>query len=303
MRREISTVCIVGLGSMGHGVAQLCAASGLDVTAIDTTQAAVDKGIAAIQKSVNMVSGKAVKKGKMTEAEAATSVEDTMGRIKGSTNIEDSANCDLIIEAIVEDMKIKVPLYENLGKVAKPEAIFATNTSSYSVSEMAAASGRPDKVVGLHYFNPVQIMKLVEVISTPTSDPAVVEKVMEFVKKTGKTAVSCGDTPGFIVNRLLVPYIVQGIGMVARGDATPEAIDTAMMLGTGHPMGPITLSDYVGNDINLACMQGWQEKYPDDPAFINPDAMALLEEMVADGKLGRKTGQGFYKWEGNRKVE
>lgn len=303
MRREISTVCVVGLGSMGHGVAQLCASSGLNVTAVDTTQAAVDKGIGAIQKSVNMVSGKAVKKGKMTEAEAATSVEDTMGRIKGSTNIEDAADCDLIIEAIVEDMKIKVPFYENLGQIAKPEAIFATNTSSYSVTEMAAASGRPDKVVGLHYFNPVQIMKLVEVISTPDSDPAVVEKVMEFVKKTGKTAVSCGDTPGFIVNRLLVPYIVQGIGMVARGDATPEAIDTAMMLGTGHPMGPITLSDYVGNDINLACMQGWQDKYPDDPAFKVPEAMALLEEMVAAGKLGRKTGQGFYKWEGNRKVE
>jgi 3-hydroxyacyl-CoA dehydrogenase len=302
MRREISTVGVVGLGSMGHGVAQLCAAAGLEVTAVDTTQAAVDKGVGAIQKSVTMLGGKAVKKGKMTEAEAATSIEDTMGRVKGSTNIEDVASCDLIIEAIIEDMTIKVPFYENLGRIAKPDSIFATNTSSYSVSEMAAASGRPEKMVGLHYFNPVQIMKLVEVISTPESDPAVVAKVMDFVKKTGKTAVSCGDTPGFIVNRLLVPYIVQGIAMVARGDATPEAVDTAMMLGAGHPMGPITLSDYVGNDINLACMKGWKENYPDNPAFEVPEAMALLEEMVADGKLGRKTGQGFYKWEGNKRV-
>ena len=157
-------------------------------------------------------------------------------------------------------------------------------------------------MVWLHYFNPVQIMKLVEVVSTEHTTPAVLDAVVAFVDKTGKTPVKCGDTPGFIVNRLLVPYITQAVAMVARGDAEPEAVDTAMMLGAGHPMGPITLSDYVGNDINLACMQGWREAYPDDPAFDIPEGIALLEKMVAEGKLGRKTGQGFFKWEGNKKV-
>lgn len=256
----------------------------------------------AIESSLNLVNGKAAKKGKITESEAESKTLETISRITGTTEIEKAADCDLIIEAIVEDMSIKIPFYENLGKIAKPDAIFATNTSSYSVEEMAVASGRPSQMVGLHYFNPVQIMKLVEIISTKHSDPSVVEKVVEFVKKTGKVGVQCGDTPGFIVNRLLVPYIVQGIAMVARGDATPEAVDTAMCLGAGHPMGPITLSDYVGNDINLACMTGWMEKYPDDPAFQVPEAMELLEKMVAEGKLGRKTGQGFYKWEGNKRV-
>jgi len=255
-----------------------------------------------IEKSLTMLNGKAAKKGKISESKALSMTSETMGRIKGTTELEDAADCDLIIEAIVEDMAIKIPFYENLGKIAKADAILATNTSSYSVEEMAVASGRPSQMVGLHYFNPVQLMKLVEIISTEHTDPSVTEKVVEFVKKTGKVGVQCGDTPGFIVNRLLVPYIVQGIAMVARGDATPEAVDTAMCLGAGHPMGPITLSDYVGNDINLACMTGWKEKYPDNPAFDVPEAMELLEKMVAEGKLGRKTGQGFYKWEGNKKV-
>jgi len=304
LQRNISgTIGVVGAGgSMGHGVVQLAASSGYNVVAVEMNGDALERGMGAIEKSLTMLNGKAAKKGKITEDEASTLTSETMARIKGTTELEDAADCDLIIEAIVEDMSIKIPFYENLGKIAKADAILATNTSSYSVEEMAVASGRPSQMVGLHYFNPVQLMKLVEIISTEHSDPAVVEKVVEFVKKTGKVGVQCGDTPGFIVNRLLVPYIVQGIAMVARGDATPEAVDTAMCLGAGHPMGPITLSDYVGNDINLACMTGWKEKYPDNPAFDVPEAMELLEKMVAEGKLGRKTGEGFYKWEGNKKV-
>merc|ERR1719498_422720 len=146
-------------------------------------------------------------------------------------------------------------------------------------------------------------MKLVEIVSTDHTDPSVVEKVSAFVAKTGKTGVPCGDTPGFIVNRLLVPYIVQGVAMVARGDAKPDDIDLAMRLGAGYPMGPITLSDYVGNDINLAVMKGWVDRYPDDPSFQCPEALELLEKMVAENKLGRKTGQGFYKWEGNKRAD
>jgi 3-hydroxyacyl-CoA dehydrogenase len=237
----------------------------------------------------------------MSENDAEKYVNETLHRIEGQADLGAVKDCDLVIEAIVEDLDIKKSFYKDLASI-NANGTLATNTSSFPVGEMAAAGGCADRMVGLHYFNPVQVMKLVEVISLPETERARTDAVLDFCRATGKTAVECGDTPGFVVNRLLVPYIVQGIALVARGDATPEAVDTAMRLGAGHPMGPITLSDYVGNDINLACMEGWQKAHPGNPAFDVPEAMALLKEMVADGKLGRKTGHGFYKWEGNKPV-
>ena len=224
-----------------------------------------------------------------------------MGKISTATDIAEANDVDLVVEAIVENLPIKLDFFERLGKIMPEDTILASNTSSFPISELAEASGRPNMVCGLHYFNPVQIMKLVEIVETPTTDNAVIDRVTRFVEKTGKTGVPCKDTPGFIVNRLLVPYIVSAVGMLARGDAKADDIDTAMRLGAGMPMGPITLSDYVGNDISLAVMQGWVERFPDNPQFQIPEAMQLLEDMVAANKLGRKTGQGFYEWEGNKR--
>lgn len=300
---DIQTVGVVGMGSMGHGVAQLCAQAGYNVVVTDASQKGLDHGMDAIHKSLQHAAARNVKKGVMEEAAANDQAEETMARISAGaelTHVTDSS--DLIIEAIIENLDIKLEFFKNLGGMANDNAIIATNTSSFSVTEMADASGVASRFCGLHYFNPVQIMKLVEVISTEHTDPAVITSVNEFVGKTGKVAVSCGDTPGFIVNRLLVPYLAQGVGILARGDATAADIDTAMRLGAGHPMGPITLSDYVGNDITLSCMKGWIEKFPDDPSFQVPEAIAMLEEMVAAGNLGRKSGQGFYAWEGNKCV-
>lgn len=269
--------------------------------AVDLHEESLTKGLNAIEKSLKSSAARKVAKGTLDEAAADEAMNATLERITGSTDLGYVCeNADLVIEAIVEDMNVKLPFFKELGNSCHENAILATNTSSFSVTEMAEASGVPERVVGLHYFNPVQVMKLVEIIHTDHSSPDVLEAVNAFTLKTGKVPVSCGDTAGFIVNRLLVPYIAQGIAMLARGDASAEDIDTAMRLGAGHPMGPITLSDYVGNDINLAVMKGWVRRYPTDPAFMNPEGLQLLEEMVEQNLLGRKTGQGFYKWDGNK---
>jgi len=298
---KIETVGVVGMGSMGHGVAQLCAEAGYNVVVCDLQDDNLNKGLAAIEKSLTSAAARNVKRGKMDEDAAQEHMTNSLERITGSTDLGHvTENSDLIIEAIIEDMNVKLPFFKELGETCKPDAILATNTSSFSVTEMAEASGIPERVCGLHYFNPVQVMKLVEIVHTDHTSADTLVSINEFVNQTGKTPVSCGDTAGFIVNRLLVPYIAQGVAMLARGDATAEDIDTAMMLGAGHPMGPITLSDYVGNDINLAVMKGWVRKYPSDPAFMNPQGIELLESMVENNMLGRKTGQGFYRWEGNK---
>ena len=299
---EVKKVAVVGLGSMGHGVAQLCASSGYDVVAVDLSQDVVDHSMKAIEGSLMKLSQKKAAKagtdGTDEEAEARAS----LARITTSTDVNAVADCDLVIEAIVENLPIKLDFFENLGKITGDNTILASNTSSFPITKMAEASGVENRVCGIHYFNPVQLMKLVEVVSTEHTDDQVTSTMVDFVKKTGKVPVTCGDTPGFIVNRLLVPYIAQGVALLARGDATAEDIDTAMRLGAGYPMGPITLSDYVGNDINLAVMEGWMEAEPDNPAFQIPEGVELLRQMVAENKLGRKTGQGFYKWEGNKRA-
>ena len=202
---------------MGHGIVQVAAQGGFQVVAFEADQGALDKGLGRIEKSLSKLSAKNVEKGKMTEDQAAAWAKKTRGAIQGSTDKKDLADCDLVVEAIVENLDIKKSLFKELGALVKPSGIFASNTSSFPVMEMAAASGRPDKFVGLHFFNPVQLMRLVEVVRTDKTDPAAFEAAKAFGKACGKTAVACKDTPGFVVNRLLVPYMVQAINMLDAG--------------------------------------------------------------------------------------
>ena len=248
------TMGVIGLGLMGHGICQVAAASGIHqkVVAFEQEQMYLDRGRDRIEKSIS----KLVAKEKMTQEAADT----TLGKIQWTTDMQDLAQTDFIVEAVIENMDLKRDLYTNLGQVCKPETIFASNTSSLSITEMAQFSGRPQNFVGVHFFNPVQIMKLVEVISTKQTDPAVFDRAHRWVKDIGKVPVSCGDTPGFIVNRLLVPALMQAMLMVDRGDASIKDIDISLQLGAGHPMGPLHLSDYIGLDTCLFIVKGWTEK-------------------------------------------
>jgi len=295
---NIEKVGVVGCGLMGHGIAQVASQGGCDVVVVETEQAFLDKGLGRVEKSVRKLARKAVEKGKRSEEEANACADATLARIRGTLDRRDLADRDLVVDAIVENLDAKKQLFRDLGAICKPETIFGSNTSSFPIGEMAQASGRPTRFVGLHFFNPVQLMRLVEVVRTDETEDEVFAAARGFGEACGKTPVGCKDTPGFVVNRLLVPYMVQALRMLERGDATKEDIDTAMQLGCGHPMGPLTLTDYVGLDTTLFILQGWHERYPDEPAFAVPEVLAT---MVAEGKLGRKTGEGFYKWEGDKK--
>jgi 3-hydroxyacyl-CoA dehydrogenase len=295
---QVNKVGVVGCGLMGHGIAQVAAQAGLQVVVVESKKEFLDSGLARIDKSLAKLSEKAVEKGKTPEqakAEAAA----TRGRITGSLANKDLADCDLVIEAIVEDLPAKKKLFAELGKVCKKDTILASNTSSFPIAEMAEASGRPQRFVGLHFFNPVQLMKLVEVVRTAKTDENVFASARSFGETVGKVPVACKDTPGFVVNRLLVPYMTQALQMLERGDATKEDIDAAMQHGCGYPMGPITLTDYVGLDTTLSILEGWVARFPKEPAFAIPE---ILRRKVAEKKLGRKSGEGFYKWQGDKKV-
>jgi len=296
---QIRRVGVVGCGLMGHGIAQVSAQGGCEVTVVEADSAALEKGIRRIESSLAKLAEKAVEKGKQTREEADASVRETRARIRSSRELADLGDRDLVVEAIVENLDAKCELFSELGSICKPEAILASNTSSFPIREMAQASGRPARVVGLHFFNPVQLMKLVEVVRTPETDDDVFAAARAFGEACGKVPVSCKDTPGFVVNRLLVPYMVQALQMLERQDATKEDIDAAMQFGCGYPMGPITLTDYVGLDTTLFILEGWCERYPDEPAFAIPE---ILRAKVEQGKLGRKTGEGFYKWEGDKRT-
>jgi 3-hydroxyacyl-CoA dehydrogenase len=287
----IRKVGVLGCGLMGSGIAQVAAQAGYDVVVREVEQKFLDKGLGGIQKSLS----KFVEKGKMQQSD----MDACMGRLKGSTELGDLADCDIIIEAIIENAQLKKDTYAQLDKIVKPEAIFASNTSSLTVTELSMATARPKQFVGLHFFNPVQLMKLVEVVRTGDTSDEVFAQARAFGEACGKTPIGCKDTPGFVVNRLLVPYMSQALQMLERGDASAADIDTAMKLGCGYPMGPIELTDYVGLDTTLFILQGWVKTYPNEPAFEIP---AVLEKKVKDGKLGRKTGEGFYKWEGDKKA-
>ena len=283
---------VIGLGLMGHGIAQTAAMAAAknnihsSIVAYETEDAFLDRGRDRIQKSVD----KLVSKEKLSAAEATTLFD----KMTFTTDRDALSDTDLIVEAIIENMDLKKSLYSDLGKACKPETVFASNTSSLSITEMALASGRSDKFVGVHFFNPVQIMKLVEVIRTDHTDPAVFDKCMQWVKDIGKVGVKCRDTPGFIVNRLLVPNLVQAILLLERGDASTKDIDLSMQLGAGHPMGPLHLADYIGLDTCLFIVDGWVKDFPGEKAFVVPD---ILREKVNNNELGRKTGKGFYHWD------
>ena len=289
----VKKVGVVGCGLMGHGIAQVAAQGGCTVVAVETEQKFLDSGLARIDKSLAKLAEKAKEKGGSFDAAAVRA------RISGSLERKALADCDLVVEAIVEDLAVKNKLFAELGKLCKPETIFASNTSSFPIAEMAKASGRPARFVGLHFFNPVQLMKLVEVVRTDATSDEVFAEARAFGETCGKSPVACKDTPGFVVNRLLVPYMAEAMKMADRGDASIQDIDTAMKFGCGYPMGPFELTDYVGLDTTLSILQGWVERYPNEPAFKIP---AVLQKLVNDKKLGRKSGQGFYKWEGDKRT-
>ncbi len=296
---NVRRVGVVGCGLMGHGIAQIAAQGGFDVVVAEADSGALERGLARIDKSLAKLAEKQVEKGKKSSEDAAAEAKAVRARVSGTLSRRDLADCDLVIEAIVEDLDAKQQLFGELGSFAKPETIFASNTSSFPIAEMAAASGRPSRFVGLHFFNPVQLMRLVEVVRTDATEEEVFAAARAFGEACGKTPVTCKDTPGFVVNRLLVPFMVQALLMLERGDASKEDIDTAMQLGCGHPMGPLTLTDYVGLDTTLSILEGWNERYPTEPAFAVPE---LLRTKVREGKLGRKSGEGFYRWDGDKKV-
>ena len=273
---------VLGTGTMGAGIIQVLAQNGYEVVMRARRESSVEKGLATVKKNLD----KMVAKGKMTEEDAAA----TFGRIQGSTDINIIADADLIIEAATEDLESKVALFAELDKLCKPETIIATNTSSLSITAIAAATSRPDKIVGMHFFNPVPAMKLVEIIRGLNTSDETRDAVVELTGILGKTAVEVAEVPGFVVNRILIPMINEAVGILAEGAADVQGIDNAMKLGANHPMGPLELGDLIGLDVCLAIMDVLHTEYGDDKYR----AHHLLRKMVRAGKLGRKTGVGFY---------
>ena len=275
-------VGVLGTGTMGAGIIQVLAQNGYEVVLRARRESSVEQGIATVTKNLDRL----VAKEKMTSAEK----DEVMSRIKGSTDINIVADADLIIEAATEDMVAKKALFKELDELCKPETIIATNTSSLSITEIASATSRPDRIIGMHFFNPVPMMKLVEIIKGLTTSDETRETILELTRSLGKTPVDVEEAPGFVVNRILIPMINEGIGILADGVAKAEDIDQAMMLGANHPMGPLALGDLVGLDVCLAIMEVLHAEYGDDKYRPHP----LLKKMVRANKLGRKTGEGFY---------
>ena len=278
----IRKVGVVGCGLMGGGIAQTCAQSGYETVVREVNQELLDKGIARINSAWDML----VSKGKITQGQA----DEYRSRLRGTLNLEEFAECDLVIEAVIENMEEKLRLFPALDHIVKPEGLLLTNTSSLNVTQMGAVTKRPDKVCGLHFFNPAPVMKLVEIVRTISTSDVTVEQVRQFALSLGKTPVIARDTAGFIVNFLLIPYLLAAIRMLENGMASRDDIDIAMKLGCGYPMGPFTLLDYVGLDTTMWAAEAIYEEYK-DPLYAPPP---LLRRMVQSGMLGKKSGRGFY---------
>ena len=273
---------VIGAGTMGNGIAQVCAIAGLQVTMTDISDAALQKGVATLSASLDRL----VQKDKLSaEAKAAA-----MARIKTSTQTSDLAGCGLVIEAATENLELKLRILRDLEKVVGPDAVIASNTSSISITQMAAVLQRPERCVGMHFFNPVPVMALMEVIRGLQTSDATHQVAVEFAQAVGKTPITVKNAPGFVVNRILCPMLNEAIFVLQEGLASPEEIDAGMRLGCNHPIGPLALSDLVGLDTLLAVMNVFYEGFGDTKYRPAP----LLKEMVDAGRLGRKTGRGFY---------
>lgn len=283
---EIRKVGVLGCGLMGSGIAQVAASAGFDVTVLEQEQRFLDKGFSAIDKSLARLVERGTAKGGITPEQKS----EAQARLKGTTNTRDLADCDIVIEAIIENVAEKRKTYGELDAVVKKEAIFATNTSSISVTELMTATKRPERFIGLHFFNPVPMMKLVEVVKTIATAPEVFDIAVEFGHKLGKVPVRTSDKTGFIVNRLLVPYLLDAIRAYEEGVGSITDIDEAMKLGCGYPMGPFTLLDFVGLDTTYYITQVMYDEFK-ERRFASPP---LLKRLVLAGWFGRKSGKGFY---------
>ena len=279
---EIKKVGVVGCGVMGSGIVQLCAQSGYQVVVSEINDQFLSKGLAAIEKVLT----RSVEKGRLSQQDK----DATVGRIKGTTSTRDFSDCDLVIEGAIENMDLKKKIFAELDEICPKDAILATNTSVLSIIDMAVATKRPDKVLGLHFFNPAPVMKLLEIVRTIATSDETVEISREFGKSLGKTPVIAQDKPGFIVNRLWIPYMLHAIRLLEEGIASREDIDAAVTGGLNYPMGPLTLADLTGLDVLYLAANAIYERLK-DPRYITP---TLLEKMIAAGWLGRKTGKGFY---------
>jgi 3-hydroxybutyryl-CoA dehydrogenase len=287
---EISKVGVVGCGLMGHGITQVCAQTGWDVVVREVSQEKLDAGIAKIEKQL----GKAVERGKIEQGEA----DAIRARIQPTTEYGELAECDLVIEAITEDLDAKLEMWREVDAAVKPDAHFATNTSSLSVAEQAAATSRPDRFLGLHFFNPVQVMPLLEVVRADGTADDAARLGFDLGDALGKKTVAAGDNRGFIVNRLLVPFMLDGINAFEQGVGSIEDIDAGMMAGANHPMGPIALSDFVGLDTLASIAKVMHDAYGED-RFAAP---STLTKLVEAGHYGRKSGRGYYDYSGERPV-
>lgn len=281
---EIRKVGVAGCGLMGAGIAQVSIQAGYQTVVSEINDELLNKGIDSIKANLDRL----VQKGRMSEEEGKA----ILGRLKGTTNISDFADCDLVIEAIIEKMELKRELFATLDQICPEHTIFASNTSTLSIAEMAAATKRPDRVLGMHFFNPVPVMRLIEIVRSLATSDETLSIAVEFGKTLGKEIVIVKDSPGFVTNRLVFPYLLEAVRVLELGLATKEDIDTAMRLGLNHPMGPFALLDLIGLDTAHHIAAAIYEEFK-DPRFAPPP---LLKQMVTTGWLGRKSGKGFYEY-------
>ncbi|VDO99072.1 unnamed protein product [Soboliphyme baturini] len=287
---DLKRVAIVGSGIMGSGIAQVCAQSGMDVRIVDQSDLILEQSMKNIEKNLS----RTAKKLHAEDPMAKSFVKDALMRISPHLDLKKAvSDCDIVIEAVAEHLNMKQTLFTAVEAATSSVAILSSNTSSLPLSEIGENLKVKQRFAGIHFFNPVSIMKLVEVVKTPFTSMDTVETLVKFCRTLSKVPIVCKDTPGFVVNRLLIPYMMEALRMVERGDASMKDVDTAMKLGAGYPMGPFELFDYTGLDTCKFIIDGWHSRFPDDPMFKQSD---LLNNLVEQKKLGRKTGEGFYKY-------